>query len=368
MAWQPKGNCYAFCESSILAHAPQTSGVFGLYNSEYQLYIGESANVRAALLQHLSEIERQPSRFQPTDFAFEACAPERRVDAARRLVEEYQPLRQAEWPPTDLWEFALDGKGPLDYEFGSAAEQQWRGDMPASAASEIASETERRFYFAQGQFAVLVAMFALSLGVIFFLGILTGESLHKKATAGYKSPLVSFTAGPRLPEPAATRSAVVEPVPLRDAALQAAEAVSETAVKPVVKTDNSQGDGVNGALPAGPKYAVSARLTPTVKANRDAPPAVDAEFHAADGVTPNRERGASWTVQLAANREKALTEKQVVELKAGGYEAYIVETEREGQTWYRLRVGRFATRAEADALREVLEARQGYRTPFITRE
>jgi cell division protein FtsN len=75
---------------------------------------------------------------------------------------------------------------------------------------------------------------------------------------------------------------------------------------------------------------------------------------------------AAWAVQLAASREKTVTEAQVAKLKAKGYDSYSVEAERDGQTWYRLRVGRFATRGEADALREILVSREGYRSPFVT--
>jgi cell division septation protein DedD len=71
-------------------------------------------------------------------------------------------------------------------------------------------------------------------------------------------------------------------------------------------------------------------------------------------------------VQLAASREKAVTEMQVAKLKAKGYDSYTVEAERDGQTWYRVRVGRFATRGEAESLREILVNREGYRNPFVT--
>jgi cell division septation protein DedD len=73
-------------------------------------------------------------------------------------------------------------------------------------------------------------------------------------------------------------------------------------------------------------------------------------------------------VQLAANREKKNTEEEVSKLKAKGYDGYLVETERGGQIWYRVRVGRFATRAEAEALRGILSSREGYRSPIITQD
>jgi cell division septation protein DedD len=78
-------------------------------------------------------------------------------------------------------------------------------------------------------------------------------------------------------------------------------------------------------------------------------------------------RESAWTVQVGAGIKKSLVEEQVAQLKAKGYEAYMVETERDGQIWYRVRVGRFKTRGEAEALRENLASRKAYRSLFITK-
>ncbi len=56
---------------------------------------------------------------------------------------------------------------------------------------------------------------------------------------------------------------------------------------------------------------------------------------------------SSWETQAKANGEAA-------KMTAAGYPAYVVEGNVEGDTWYRVRIGRYATMADAQsALRQV---------------
>ena len=42
MSWQPNGRYYSFTPEVIRACVPPSSGVYGLFNFNYQLLIGES--------------------------------------------------------------------------------------------------------------------------------------------------------------------------------------------------------------------------------------------------------------------------------------------------------------------------------------
>jgi septal ring-binding cell division protein DamX len=56
---------------------------------------------------------------------------------------------------------------------------------------------------------------------------------------------------------------------------------------------------------------------------------------------------SSWETQAKANGEAA-------KMTAAGYPAYVVEGNVEGDTWYRVRIGRYETMADAQsALRQV---------------
>ena len=362
MIWLPKENCYAFCENSVAAYAPPASGVYGLYNFDYQLYIGESANIRAALLQHLGEIECQPVRYQPTGFAFEVCAGELRAAKAERLRAAHHPVRQTEWPRADSWVAEASGAEESTYVFNSPTEKSLDGADHTVPASETPPMVRKRFYFAGGQVLVLTVMFALSLAVIFFLGIFTGESIQKKARAGYETNLAknSDTA------PSDQSGTMTSNVDGRNPLDEAVKSLSKFPVQPDSDTALLEPDRPTGST-APRKYAVSVPVTA----------AADDSYlslvTAAEVPAPSRSaqvlgRDGSWAVQLAANRERKNTEEEVAKLKAKGYDGYLVETERAGQIWYRVRVGRFATRAEAEALRGILSSREGYRSPIITQD
>ena len=54
-----------------------------------------------------------------------------------------------------------------------------------------------------------------------------------------------------------------------------------------------------------------------------------------------------YTVQLASMEEKRKAEKMIEKLLAGGYDAYFYEAEVKGKIFYRVRCGRFPTKAGA---------------------
>src|SRR5687767_13287080 len=96
MPWQPDGRYYGFEKEAIHAFAPAVSGVYGLYNFDHQLFIGEADNIREALLRHLDRDHSRSPRFQPTGFMFKTCTAEVRERNAEALIQQYQPVRQNE--------------------------------------------------------------------------------------------------------------------------------------------------------------------------------------------------------------------------------------------------------------------------------
>jgi cell division protein FtsN len=54
-----------------------------------------------------------------------------------------------------------------------------------------------------------------------------------------------------------------------------------------------------------------------------------------------------YTVQVSAWTSAADAQRAVDRLKQAGFDAYVVEAFVKGRTWYRVRVGRFASTAEA---------------------
>jgi hypothetical protein len=76
---------------AIRTYAPSVSGVYGISNSQQWIYIGETDDIKGALLAHLKEHDTSVSQKGPTGFVYEVCDPGRRAGRQDRLVSEYEP-------------------------------------------------------------------------------------------------------------------------------------------------------------------------------------------------------------------------------------------------------------------------------------
>lgn len=82
----------SFVASSIREYAPAGSGVFGISNAREWIYIGESDNVQASLVELLADVRSEIHQMQPKGFVFEACAAGARAGRLARLISEYDPV------------------------------------------------------------------------------------------------------------------------------------------------------------------------------------------------------------------------------------------------------------------------------------
>jgi excinuclease UvrABC nuclease subunit len=86
-----------FTASSVLKHAPTLSGVYGISNASEWIYIGETDNIQAALLEYMQGSDTPLLECQPTGFVFEVCGPTMRLTRQDRLVLEYEPKYNRHW-------------------------------------------------------------------------------------------------------------------------------------------------------------------------------------------------------------------------------------------------------------------------------
>jgi len=78
----PQGSSFALTANSVRAHAPQSSGVYGIFNESQWIYVAESSDIQRRLLAHLEDTEAYLKRFSPTGFSFE-LQPEAAREARR---------------------------------------------------------------------------------------------------------------------------------------------------------------------------------------------------------------------------------------------------------------------------------------------
>ncbi len=117
--------------------------------------------------------------------------------------------------------------------------------------------------------------------------------------------------------------------------------------------------------PLTPEPQVAA-TEPTKTAETEPPPPEPAKpvEPIAKAVAP----GGAWTVQVGSFVQKENASRMLARLQGNRYQAYVVEAIVDGKTHYRVRVGRFATEKEAQALAKTVKTKEGLSDAFVVRQ
>lgn len=193
LSWQPDGRCYDFTREAILLFAPPTSGVYGLVNIDSQIFIGESANIREALLRHESETDFRSHHLRPTGFTFEPCVAEKRKTKADELIARFHPLLQTEAALIEAWSLSNglpESETGLDHQKLDTYTD--RGEFPLYDPKSR-PKVRPRLYLTQTRTAALVEILVASAAVILYLGIPISKSIQKRGDVAIKkSPAVDI--------------------------------------------------------------------------------------------------------------------------------------------------------------------------------
>ena len=341
LSWQPDGRCNSFTREAILACAPRTSGVYGLFNFDCQVFIGESANIQEALLRHESETDFQSRHLRPTGFTFEPCAAELRKTKADELIARFRPVLQTGAALTETWS-PSNGQmvGETDQggqEFETYADHQ---EFPVHEREER-PKGRQRFQLKRTQAVALTAMFVASAVVIFYLGMPADYAIHKRANGanptsgqteiGLRPQSVSSIdkAGGLVNQSGATRPAKPD-------------------VQASASTPNDTARFAGKRASAADRAGVQAKTSPVA--------------HSAESTNLSKK----WSVQISATPAKDIAGTLAQRLKEKGYDGYMVQAEVKGQTYYRVRVGHFNAREEAESVRQSLARQEGYRDAYLT--
>lgn len=347
MSWQPNGRYYTFSPEVIRACVPQGSGVYGLFNFNYQLLIGETDNLQDALLRHRSDSDLQSRRYRPTGFTFQLYSADLRKRKAAELIERFRPVRQTEVTfaePVPPAARATENKLPLGELDHS------RIDLEEFSMHERESPpaAQPRYFFERAQGGALVALFAVGMAVSFYLGMLTGENLQRQANRESEKTLAWN---------------VVMPSP------------------PVVANDVGGNLSVHipGWMPAGVETPISTTtLDKTVALPIPSSPAGGATVQQAGSTVTrslpvssaagNVETNKKWSVQISAAPAREIADALAERLKSAGYDGYVVQAQVKGQTFYRVRIGPLEAQEQAESLRQSLAHQEGYRDAFLAND
>jgi DedD protein len=184
------------------------------------------------------------------------------------------------------------------------------------------------------------------------------ESKAGNATVENRPPtdasIVPAPASP--PTAAATAPAPTNVPPPKKSLTEAEQRVLSPATKPAAKTEPKPAPEPKAETKPG-STGVAAAPTATVPATVAVVAAPQAEPMAAPAATPAKADG--FVVQLAAFADDKGANALAGKLKKAGYAAYVEPVETSRGTLWRVRVGGYATRADADAARAKLKV-DGY--------
>jgi cell division septation protein DedD len=212
----------------------------------------------------------------------------------------------------------------------------------------------RRFEFGWLEVLGLILVFAGGSAIVFFLGIFVGKGLQESRVRSedrvVRLPIGgiaqdvsrSGTGGKSLSD------RVVLPVPTVTAGIRLVVKPAPSATpKPRSTATRAPRRLVATASPRPVSTAAPLRLPPT------------ATVAVADG---------RWAVQVNATKDESTARRLIFQLRQKGYSAYLVEVGLRGETWYRVRVGRFATMGEATSIVVQLKNRERYKRAFLVQE
>jgi cell division septation protein DedD len=230
--------------------------------------------------------------------------------------------------------------------------------------AENRRDRDKRFYFSRGQLVLLGGAFALASLVIFFLGIVVGRGIEERKMARPEEPLIKIPVNPSVQgSGAGPSSQAKEELTFYDTLAKSSnggssseEKVSEpTQAEKAIKSERREVKAKGREVSA-----------PVSLRTEEKPPAE--KFKAAQLSNTAEESGKVWYVQVNAFPDEKSGKVSVDRLKNKGYNAYLTEARNKGRVWYRVRVGEFRTREEAERIADLLKSKENFPSAFATRQ
>ncbi len=219
---------------------------------------------------------------------------------------------------------------------------------------------DKRFYFSRGQFLLLGCGFSVASMIVFFLGMLMGQGMEERKIVKPAEPVMKIPIRPTQGANSASAGAKEE-ITFYDTLTRPAPAQARQEEEPreAKKAErNSKAESRENRLPTRQEVASVTKRAE----DKAAPPAAKPRPAEADA----KESHKPWTVQVNAFPEEKSAKTWVDRLRDKGYNAYLSESRIQGRVWYRVRVGRFESRDEAEKLQESLKRKEQLAKAFAT--
>jgi DedD protein len=221
---------------------------------------------------------------------------------------------------------------------------------------------ENRLYFTRGQMVLLGGAFTLASVIIFFIGMFVGKSIEERKLAKKEEPLVKIPVKPSTKESSGAPAAQgKDEISFNDAPSKSASAVPQAEEKTkevkVAEKDAAETKPQAKTEPPATKRAEK-------KVEMSAPPAEAVKKAETTGTAADQSK--IWRVQVNAYPDERSAKLIVDRLKNKGYNAYATEVQNKGKTWFRVSVGKYGTREEADKIVESLKSKENFTKAFVS--
>ena len=363
--WQPQGNCHPFEGAIVETSVPAVSGVYGLHTERQQLFVGAAADLRATLLLHWHGLGNLFLGRQPTHFSFEICGADTRAQRAQQLIAKHRPTIQAlQMLAQAALPSAMANRQSVQHGTagGTAASgAQW----PLAARTGVPSAEPPAQYFSLSQLAALAALFIFTASASGYLGVVIGQKITARRIAALAPDAARWPApahktaetappaagGDTFSAPSADTNSDVK----RIDTTRSARARTKPMPIQVARTPSPDGDAAT---------AIAKRAVARTSARVPQPDASEVKPSIAPAATQEPSTH-SWSVQIASTLDEKAALQLQEKLKTQGYDAFIVVADVNSARWYRLRVGRFGAKQEAEATRQALQSNANIRSAFV---
>jgi cell division protein FtsN len=234
--------------------------------------------------------------------------------------------------------------------------------------AENRREKDKRYYFTKWQMALLGGAFTLASVIIFGLGMFVGKEIEARKVVRPEEPLVKVPVKPSPRGAAGTESGkrnddltfyntlTKTPESKQAAETKAEEKEAEKTVRAAAKEKKPQGH-----------EETAARAKAAENLGEKTPAAAEPKTKATASAEATT-NGEAWSVQANSYPDPKSANDLVDRLKNKGYNAFVTEASVKGKVWYRVRIGRFGSREEAEKTVAMLKSNEDLGKSFATQK
>ena len=221
---------------------------------------------------------------------------------------------------------------------------------------------DSRYFLSRGQMIILGGAFTLASVAIFLIGMMVGKVIEERKILKRDEPLVKMPIKPA--GSAGGGAGKSDEITFYDTLAKSGStpALAEQPTKEVKQETEKTVRAQDKEIKAAVKAEAQAAKSTEIKAAKTEPSAEVTKPESAESA--DIAEGKVWRAQVDAFPDERSAKQLVDRLKNKGYNAYVTEVQFRGKPWYRVSVGKYSAREEADKVVNALKGKENYAKAF----